>query len=350
MPDFTWNNLQRTAYRLWPGVALALIIAAAAHRLIAEWVPVSSLLVAIILGIALRTLGWVPDWAETGLKWSAKFPLRLGIVLLGLQLAVGDVLGLGAEVIVIVLVTVVVTFFGMRLLGPLMRADKTTTALLATGTSICGASAVAAAASVLDRGDGRDAQGRHIESATATALAVVTLYGTVAMLVLPVLVPMLSLGEREAGVWIGASVHEVGQVVAAGGLVGATALSVATMVKLARVLLLAPAVVTLRLGESRGQAKGQQGLAGGKRPPLLPWFVVGFLAAVALNSLWPPEPGAADFIAQVTTMLLTVAMVGIGAAVNLKDLRRTGGPALALGAAGSLIAGGVALLGVWLLL
>ena len=103
-------------------------------------------MIAIILGMALRALGWVPDWAETGLKWSAKFPLRLGIVLLGLQLAVGDVLGLGAEVIVIVLVTVVGTFFGMRLLGPLMRADKTTTALLATGTSICGASAVAAAA------------------------------------------------------------------------------------------------------------------------------------------------------------------------------------------------------------
>lgn len=323
---------------------LAFVGAVLAHRFLGEWLPVSSLLIAIFLGMALRTLGWVPSWGEIGLTWAGKFPLRLGIVLLGLQLALADILSLGWEVLLIVVVTVTVTFFGMRLLGPLFRTDRTTAALLATGTSICGASAVAAAAAVLDRGDGKDSQGRDIGVPAATALAVVTICGTVAMIALPAASTALGLGDRPAGIWIGASVHEVGQVVAAGGILGATALAAATMVKLARVLLLAPAVIVLLLGEATTAPTT------GKRPPIMPWFVLGFLAAVALNSAADISQGAADFVSQVTTMLITFAMVGIGAAVNLRHLLRTGTPALLLGTAGSLLAVGTALVGVLLLL
>ena len=343
--SFDPQQLIERGYQLLPGAALALVIGAVAHRFLAEWLPVSSLLIAILLGMALRTLGWVPWWGESGLAWAAKIPLRIGIVLLGLQLALGDIIDLGWQVLMIVVVTVLVTFLGMRLLGPVMRTDPTTTALLATGTSICGASAVAAAASVLDRGDGKDHRGRALGEAAATALAVVTLCGTVAMLALPALASVLNLGEQEAGVWIGASVHEVGQVVAAGGMVGATALAVATVVKLARVLLLAPAVVAVRLMDSRaGSAHG----AG--KASIMPWFVLGFLLAVAVNSFVSIPADTSDFIAQITTMLLTIAMVGVGAAVNLRTLLRTGGPALMLGCAGSVLAGGTALMGIILLL
>lgn len=343
--SFDPERLIERSYQIFPGAALALVIGAVAHRFIAEWAPVSSLLIAILLGMAVRTLGWVPWWAESGLKWAAKVPLRVGIVLLGLQLALGDIIALGWEVLVIVVVTVVVTFIGMRLLGQVLGTDSTMAALLAVGTSICGASAVAAAASVLDRGDGHDPQGRPLGEAAATALAVVTLCGTAAMLALPVLSSALGLGERAAGVWIGASVHEVGQVVAAGGMVGATALAVATVVKLARVVLLAPAVVAVRLTDGRSASSHRLGKA-----PIMPLFVSGFLAAVALNSFVAIGADTSEFIAQTASMLLTIAMVGVGAAVNLRSLLRTGGPALLLGTAGSLLAAGTALIGVALLL
>lgn len=350
MPDtprrrFDPEQLISRGYAILPGAALALVIGAASHRLLAEWIPVSSLLIALVAGMLLRTAGWVPWWGEEGLKWSAKLPLRVGIVLLGLQLAMAEILSLGWEVLVIVVATTAVTFVLMRVIGPLLRADATTAALLATGTSICGASAVAAAAAVLDRGDGHDRQGRPLAPAAAAALAVVTLCGTVAMVALPLASSALGLGEREAGVWIGASVHEVAQVVAAGGMVGATALAVATVVKLARVVLLAPAVLGLRVGLPRTDTA-----EGAARPPLIPWFVIGFLAAVVLNSLVTIPADTADLIGQITTMLLTIAMAGVGTAVNLRTLGSTAGPALLLGAVGSLIAAGTALAGVALLL
>ena len=344
VPTFDPERWVDRGYEIMPGAILAFVGAALAHRFLSEWLPVSSLLIAIVIGMLIRTFGWVPQWGEAGLKWAAKFPLRIGIVLLGLQLALADILGLGWEVLVIVVVTVAVTFTGIRVLGPLFRADRTTSALIATGTAICGASAVAAGSAVLDRGDGRDRQERDIAGPTATALAVVTIWGTVAMVALPAIGAGLGLGDRPAGVWIGASVHEVGQVVAAGGLVGATALTVATVVKLARVLLLAPAVVVLRLIDTAGTA------AGGKRPPIMPWFVVGFLVTVAANSAADIPADTADFIGQITTMLITFAMVGIGAAVDLRKILRTGAPALLLGGAGSVLAASTALGGVVLLL
>ncbi|WP_158583137.1 YeiH family protein [Nesterenkonia natronophila] len=344
MPHFDPERWADRGYEILPGAVLAFVGAVLAHRFLGEWLPVSSLLIAIVIGMTIRTFGWVPVWGEAGLKWAAKFPLRLGIVLLGLQLALADILGLGWEVLVIVAATVAVTFIGIRVLGPLFRTDRTTSALVATGTAICGASAVAAGSAVLDRGDGRDRQARDIAGPTATALAVVTIWGTVAMVALPALSAALGLGGRPAGVWIGASVHEVGQVVAAGGMVGATALTVATVVKLARVLLLAPAVVALRLSDAGGTA------AGGKRPPIMPWFVLGFLMAVVVNSVADIPGETADFIAQLTTMLITFAMVGIGAAVDLRQLLRTGAPALLLGGAGSVLAASTALGGVVLFL
>lgn len=328
-----------------PGAAFAVLIGVVAHLILGEWLPVSSLLIAILIGMVFRTLRWVPGWTEAGLKWAAKVPLRIGIVLLGLQLAFGDIVALGWEVLVVVVVTVLITFFGMRIVGPLLRVDTSTTAMLATGTAICGASAVAAAASVLDRGDGRDQRGKGIGQAAATALAVVTLWGTVTMLALPAASQLVDLSAEDAGVWIGASVHEVGQVVAAGGMVGATALAVATVVKLARVLMLAPAVVAVRLLDSGSGSTSARGSAA-----IMPWFVTGFLVAVVLNSLVSFPADIAGFVAQTASMLLTVAMAAIGAAVDLRTLVRTGGPAILLGGVGTVLATSTALVCVLLLL
>ncbi|GAA1162417.1 YeiH family protein [Nesterenkonia sandarakina] len=343
------NILWRSTAEALPGVALALILAVAAHRLIAELIPVvSGLLIAVLAGIALRSLGWVPSWAEPGLRWAAKKLLRAGIVLLGLQLALGDLLGLGWEVLVVVALTVAVTFFGMIALGRALNAPRGMTMLLATGTAICGASAVAAAAAAIDRGDGKNDDGAPVQSAAAAAVAVVTLYGTLALLALPALGALLGLGEEAIGVWIGASVHEVGQVVAAGGVVGAAALATATLVKLARVVLLAPVVAGISLSRRQRRAAAAGGEQG-PRPPLIPLFVLGFLAMMALRSVTELPNSALDFSAEVTTMLLTTAMVGVGASVDLRRLLREGGSALVLGAGGTVLAVGTGLASVLLL-
>ncbi|MGJ9374305.1 YeiH family protein [Nesterenkonia sp. CF4.4] len=342
-------RLWRLTAEILPGAALALILAIAAHRLIAELIPVvSGLLIGVLAGIALRSFGWVPSWGERGLEWSAKTLLRAGIVLLGLQLALGDLLSLGWEILVVVVLTVGVTFFGMLALGRMLGAPQGMTTLLATGTAICGASAVAAAAAAIDRGDGRDDDGAPVQSSAATAVSVVTLYGTLALLALPPLGALLGLGEEQMGVWIGASVHEVGQVVAAGGVVGAVALATATLVKLARVVLLAPMVAGVSLSRRRRRTVAV-GQPGGSRPPLIPLFVLGFLAMMTLRSVTDLPASTLDFSADVTTMLLTTAMVGVGASVDLRRLLREGGPALLLGAGGTVLAVGTGLGSVLLL-
>lgn len=332
------------------------MIAVLAHRG-AELIPgMSGLLLAICAGIGLRTFGWVPRWAEQGLRAAATTVLRLSIVLLGLQLVFADMLALGWEVLILVIATVTLTFFGTLLGAYALGTPRSESIMLATGTSICGASAVAAAAAALDRGDGRDRAGRSVDSAAAVSVAVVTLCGTAAMLALPLLADLIGLDDRTAGIWIGAGVHEVGQVVAAGGMVGATALAVAVVVKLARVTLLAPVIAVISLVDRRragaDSEHGQNESSGGRRrrPPLIPGFILGFLATAALASTVDLPAQLLETAQSATTMLITTAMVGVGVGVDLPQMLRHGGPALALGVFGTLVALAVALIGVVILL
>lgn len=333
-----------------PGIILAFVIGVGSYVLADRYIPgVSGILLAIVIGAAVRSFGWVPRWAEPGLKRSAKTLLRLGIVLFGLQLVLGDILVLGWEVVAVVLVTVVVSFFGTLAAARTLRMGGSDAVMLATGTSICGASAVAGAAAALDRGDGRDSRGRPLDSGAAASIAVVTLWGTAAMLSLPYLAEPLGLDGHAAGVWIGAGVHEVGQVVAAGGIVGATALSVAVTVKLARVVLLAPVVAGISLWSGRRGSGATGDAASGERPPLVPGFVLGFLAMVLFATFVGVPDAAAGYLETAATLLLTVAMAAVGTGVDLPGLLRRGGPALLAGLAGTLVTVGAALGAVLLL-
>ena len=183
-----------------------------------------------------------------------------------------------------------VTFAATLAIGRALRLPWDLTTLVASGFSICGAAAVAAADSVV----------RARREMAATAIGLVVLFGTLMIPLMPLLTGALGLDERTAGLWIGASTHEVAQVVAAGGLVGGAALSVAVTVKLARVVMLAPVMTALAWRQRRrdaaqaalgpGSGDGDDG-APAARPPLVAWFVVGFLAAVLVRTTgWLPEP------------------------------------------------------------
>ncbi|GAA4429241.1 YeiH family protein [Georgenia halophila] len=346
-----------------PGLALTVTVAVAA-LVVNRVVPlVSALLVAIVLGALLRNLGLVPPRAEEGLRFSARSVLRLGVVLLGLQLSVVEVLDLGWGAIAVIVLTVAGTWILTLLVGRLMRVPRTLRLLLATGTAVCGASAVAAMAAVASGEEGRDRE--DVQADAATAVAAVTIFGTLAMLVLPPLAGALALDAHASGVWLGAGIHEVGQVVAAGGLVGEAALATAVVTKLGRVVLLAPLVAAVGYAAARrarreldrraavesadavldGQASSPR-VAG---PALVPAFVLGFLALVVVRSFVPLPGPVLDGAATASTVLLTVAMVGLGSGVNVAALVRRGGPALLLGLVASVVAAGLALGGVLLL-
>lgn len=327
-----------------PGLTLAVLVAGACLALTA-WVPVlPGLLLALLLGAAARALGLLPAALDAGLAWTGRRVLRTGIVLLGLQLAVGDLLDLGAREVAVLLVTVAATFAATRWLGPRLGVGRALTLLVATGFSICGAAAVAAMSPVADAD----------EDDVATAVALVTLYGSLAIVAVPVVAGLLGLADRTAGLWAGMAVHEVAQVVAAAGAVSASALAVAVVAKLARVVLLAPLVTGVGLARRRAAVRAAAGAGTGagaaarRRPPLVPLFVVGFLVAVAVRSAGLVPDAVLPAVKPLTTLALGAAMVALGSQIRVDRLVRTGGRPLLLGGAATLVAMTVSLGGLLL--
>ena len=315
-----------------PGVVVVLAVAMACLVVAARVPAVSALLLAIAVGVVARNLHLIPRALEPGLTWSSKPLLRTGVVLLGLQLAVGDVLALGLGELAVLLVTVAVTFGATVLVGRRLGVGRPLRLLIATGFSICGAAAVAAMAPVADADD----------DDVATAIALVTLYGSGAIVLVPLLAGALGLADRTAGLWAGLAVHEVAQVVAAAGAVSGVALAAAVVAKLARVVLLAPLVAGVSLVVRRGTPR----VEGRRRPPLLPLFVIGFLVAVAVRSTGLLSDRFLTTTGVLTTVLLAAAMVGLGAQVHVRRLVRTGGRALGLGAVSTAVALAVSLAGL----
>nr|WP_205693227.1 putative sulfate exporter family transporter [Cellulomonas sp. IC4_254] len=321
-----------------PGAAAALLVGAACLGLTALVPVLPGLLVAIVLGAVARSAGLLPAVLEPGLAWTGRRVLRAGVVLLGLQLSVGDLLGLGTGEVLVLLATVAATFATTLWLGRVLGVGRRLTLLVATGFSICGAAAVAAMSPVADAE----------EDEVATAVALVTVYGSLAILVVPVAAGALGLADRTAGLWAGMSVHEVAQVVAAAGTVSAAALSVAVVAKLARVVLLAPLDAGVGLVRRRAGAAGATGAAAAGRgaSPLVPLFVVGFVVAVAARSAGLVPDAVLPAVKPVTTLLLAAAMTALGTQIHLGRLVRTGGRPLALGAAATVVAMSVSLAGL----
>ncbi|MCI0385666.1 YeiH family protein [Streptomyces sp. CNQ085] len=309
----------------------------AAHRLL-PGVPM--LTAAVVLGVAAAHLPGtgrlVSGAGRPGLSLAGKRLMRVGVVLLGLELSLGDVLGLGWATVGMVLAVVASTFFGTLWLGRRLGLRGDQPLLVATGYSICGASAIGAV------GEARGSDERD----TAASVALVTLCGTLAVFVLPLLHHPLGLDDPQFGRWVGAGVHDVGQVVAAAQTAGGTALGEAVLVKLMRVLLLAPLVAAVAVSAVR--RAGRDGETGGGRPPLVPLFVTGFLAAVAVRTTGAVPAGALEAGAAVREFVLAAALVGLGSAVHLPSLARTGARLAVLGACSWVVIAGASYTGVLL--
>ncbi|RII43654.1 putative sulfate exporter family transporter [Galactobacter valiniphilus] len=318
----------------WPGLLVSGAVGAACLAL-GNTVPgLSAMLVAVLLGALWRNLLPVPAALEPGIAIAAKRVLRWGVVLLGLQLSLPAILALGPGVLVVAVAAVALTFFATLALGRVLKVDPELTLLIASGFSICGAAAVAGVQGAV----------RASQEKVAAAVALVVLFGTLMIPLMPALVALLGLGPGDAGTIIGGATHEVAQVVAAGGIAGGAAvLAVAVPVKLARVLLMAPVVAGVSLAQRR---KGGAPKSGEKRPPLVPLFVLGFVAMVLVaTTSWVPAPAlhAAKLLQQ---FLLATAMFALGLGVHVKSLVKLGGRPVVLGALSTLVIIGVVLLGI----
>ncbi|MGO2112489.1 MAG: YeiH family protein [Pseudoclavibacter sp.] len=349
-----------------PGL-LACLAAAAISLGVSRLVPnLSPLLVAIVLGVVWRNVAPVPAALAAGVEVSAKKLLRTGIVLLGIQVSLDAVLGLGPWTILLVGAAVAVTFVATMLIGRALGIPLSQRILIAAGFSICGAAAVAAAEGVTE------AKREQV----ALAVALVVVFGTLMIAALPLASALVGLDEFAAGIWIGASTHEVAQVVAAGGLVGGTALATAVTVKLARVVLLAPVMAVLAIArrraiaaEARAEAARAQDApavcavgAGGageadslgpaaapKLPPIVPLFIVGFIAAMLVRTTGMVPDAVLSFASIVQQVVLSAAMFALGLGVHVRGLLRVGGRSLVLAALATLLIAGIGLAGALLI-
>ncbi|MEV3990417.1 putative sulfate exporter family transporter [Streptomyces sp. NPDC049837] len=329
-----------------PGLALAVAGVCAAWLVHLAVPAVPMLTAAVVLGVAAAHTPWlrarIRGGCRPGLTLAAKRLMRVGVVLLGLKLSLADVLGLGWGTVAMVLAVVAATFGGTWWLGRRIGLSGDQPVLIATGYAICGASAIGAVSAVRDSD----------EDDAATSVALVTLCGTLAIAVLPLLHGPLGLSDAQFGRWVGAGVHDVGQVVAAAGTAGPAALGEAVLVKLMRVALLAPLVAALVVAaRRRARAVPGGGAPGsaapkGHRPPLVPLFVAGFLAMVALRTTgWLPAP-TLDAAGTAQELLLAAALFGLGSAVHLPTLSRTGVRVAALGLAAWVIVAAASYAGV----
>lgn len=313
--------------RTGPGVAVAAGgagVAVAVNRLVPALSPLT---VAVLAGVLVG--GALPAAVAHGLHWATRAFLRAGVVFLGLQLSLAEVLRLGPGMLAVVVVTVGLAFTGTLALGRLIGVPRGLGLMVATGFSICGASAIVA----------MDSVARSRKEDVATAVTLVTIYGGAAIAVVPFLGSrVLGLEPETVGMWAGLSVHEVAQVVAAASPAGAAAVGTAVVVKLTRVALLAPMVAGMGVLERRAG-----GDAGGKRPPVVPPFVAGFLAMLLLRSADVVPGPLLTGAKQTSTVLLAAAMFGLGTSVRVGALLRTGRRGLLLGLLSTVLVGAVSL-------
>lgn len=321
---FDVQRLVTATIRLLPGLALAAgitLIAFACGALQERLLPyavLEPLVLALLLGLAIRAL-WTPDGSlAPGIAWSSRGLLEIAIVILGATLDLRAIVDAGPKLAIAVVTTVTVTLIVGIFIARSVGLSNRLAVLLAVGNAICGNSAIAAVAPAI--------RAKKEEVASAIALTAVLGVGTV--LLLPALVPIFSLSDERYGAVAGLSVYAVPQVLAATIPVSAEAGSLASLVKLTRVLLLGPVVAFFAfVFRDDPAAQGESTMPGIRA--LLPWFVVGFIATATLRTAGVVPDALSDVARDASRIGTAVAMAALGLSVDLRTVQATG-PRVAL--------------------
>jgi uncharacterized integral membrane protein (TIGR00698 family) len=282
-----------------------------------------ALVLAILLGVAIRTL-WQPGplWAP-GIGFSGRILLEIAVVLLGASVSARAVVALGPALLAGIVAVVAAAIASSYAISRLLGLPQRMAILVACGNSICGNSAIAAVAPVIG------ADGDEI----ASAIAFTAVLGVLVVLLLPLLVPVLSLSLTQYGVLAGLTVYAVPQVLAATLPIGQLSNQVGTIVKLVRVLMLGPVVfglslLTRRLRLAATDRPSSNGDGGRRRGPalheLVPWFIVGFLIVLALRSAGAIPAGLVRPLALTASLLTTISMAALGLSVDVRVVAQAG--------------------------
>ncbi|MGH1480335.1 MAG: YeiH family protein [Geminicoccales bacterium] len=334
---FDLQSLGELARKFAPGFFVATTVAVTAQFL-SEHYGVPAMLMALLLGIAFHFLA-EEGRCVPGIDFTSKTVLRLGVALLGMRISAGLLVDLGAATIALVvgsvIVTILVGLLGARLLGRGWRL-----ALLTGGSvAICGASAAMAIAAVLPKNE-------HSERNLLFTVMGVTVLSTIAMVIYPIIAQQFALDDREIGIFLGGTIHDVSQVVGAGFSVSEEVGDTATLVKLIRVIMLAPIVLIFALAIRLMPTEADPG---GARPPLVPGFVFGFLVLVALNSFGLIPEAVSKLAGDASRWALLIAIAAVGMKSSLKRIFDVGGQAITLILAETVFIGAVILVGIaWL--
>lgn len=308
---------------LMPGIAICGAITAVSFG--AQWVEeyvfvhpyVEALVIAILLGMAIRTL-WEPSsrW-RSGIAFSAKQLLEVAVMLLGASVSFGAIAASGPLLIGAIIGTVVVMLAVSYGLSRLLGLPVKLSILIACGNSICGNSAIAAVAPVIGAGS----------DDVASSISFTAILGVLMVLGLPLLIPLLGLAPTQYGILAGLTVYAVPQVLAATVPAGIVSTQVGTLVKLVRVLMLGPIVVALSLvAAHRRKAQGETADVAAISPfKMIPWFITGFLALAALRSLHLVPDLAIVPITRVAVVLTVLSMAALGLGVDVRVLSTLGG-------------------------
>jgi uncharacterized integral membrane protein (TIGR00698 family) len=282
---------------------------------------------AIVVGAAVRT-AWTPDrWWKPGINFSAKLLLEIAVVLLGASVSAATILKAGFPLLLSIVAVVAGAILLSFAIGRLLGLSKRLAILVACGNSICGNSAIAAVAPVIGA-DGDD---------VASSIAFTAVLGVVVVLILPPIGSLLGMTQFAYGALAGLTVYAVPQVIAATAPVGASAVQVGTLVKLIRVLMLGPVCLALSLVAPKLREETEEpapNLTAGDRPApgrpaihqLVPWFIIGFLAMVALRSANLIPPAALAPIGTTATIFTVISMAALGLGVDVRTVSKAGLP------------------------
>jgi uncharacterized integral membrane protein (TIGR00698 family) len=301
------------------GLALAIALAAIA-TIVGRRVPVvGPAVIAIVLGVLVRAAFDPGAWAAPGVAFASKKLLQVAIVLLGTGLSLGTVVHVGARSLPVMLVTLAVALGGGALIGRLLGIDAPLRTLLSVGTGICGASAIAAVATVIE-----------VEAVeVAYAISTIFVFNVAAVLLFPPIGHALGLSAHPFGLWAGTAVNDTSSVVAAGYAYSHAAGDYALVVKLTRTLLIVPIVLVLAaLERRRSPHAGPE-----RRATYVPLFVVGFIAAAALGSTGLLDASLRHDVSTLALFVVAVALAAVGLSAQPRRIRAAGLRPLALGGA-----------------
>jgi uncharacterized integral membrane protein (TIGR00698 family) len=302
-----------------PGILITAILSVIAMfisnlKIVKSTVNFSPLIVAIIIGLIVGNSIKIPEVLKPGINFSLKKILRIAIIFLGFRLTFQNVIDVGLEGIIIDTIMLTTTFLlGVYVSKKVFGLDEQTSYMLASGSSICGASAVLATAPIV--------KGQMHQA--AMAVATVTIFGTISMFLYPAVYKaglLLGMDDALYGIYAGATVHEVAQAVAAGFAVSDIAANTATISKLTRVIMLAPLLIVLSFFFAKKHATHGVNL----REIPIPWFVFGFIAMIGINSMSVLDKTYVNIINQVDTFLLTMSMAALGIETNIEKMKKAG--------------------------